>query len=221
MLEPRSTISGFVTAVIAAAFLAGTVVATGLTYLLWWALGWAAWQDYSWSRDLTLRILWACCVVAFAATLLTRVTIIGWYFRRYFRPAEEPVTPPEPIGAGPRRPSTAPWYKSGVLSFSMTLTLVALAGTTAVASAVIWVMGDVFGDWVMWLILKIIWGVFWVLCIAVVLTRVGVFRTHMLKGKAAAVPPSEAAPNVPPPQPASEQMTSEPPKQSSDKLSLE
>ena len=55
--------------------------------------------------DLTLRIFWGCCLVAVAATLLTRLTIIGWYFRRYFRSAEQAVPPPEPIGTGPRRPT--------------------------------------------------------------------------------------------------------------------
>ncbi len=213
MLEPRSTKSGFVTAVIAAAFLAGTAVGTALVYVGWWAAGWAGWLEYSWSRDLTLRILWGCCFVAFAATLLTRLTIIGWYFREYFRPSEQPIPPPEPIGAGPRRPTSAPWYKSAALSFSMTVTLVAMAGATAVASAVIWVMGDVFGDWVMWLILKIIWGVFWIVCIAVVLTRIGVFRLHMLQGKRAE---AEAAPAPEAPNPSSDQVTSDPPKPSSD-----
>ncbi len=165
---------------IAVAFLAGTAVATAL---IWSAGGGRLAGGYSWARDLTLRILWGCCFLTFTATLLTRLTIVGWYFRQYFRQAEQAVPPPEPIGTGPRRPTRAPWYKSGALSFSMTVTLVSLAGATAVASAVIWVLGDVFGDALMWLILKIILGVFWVVCIAVVLTRLGVFRMHMLKGR--------------------------------------
>ncbi len=70
----------------------------------------------------------------------------------------------------------------------MTVSLVSLTGATAIASAVIWIMGDVFGDWLMWLILKIIWGVFWVAAIAIVLTRIGVFRLHMLKAKRPAPP---------------------------------
>ena len=192
MLDPRSTKSGFVTAVIAAAFLAGTAVATALVYWGWWAAGWG-----DWSREVTLRIVWGCCIVACAATLLTRVTIIGWYFRRYFRPSEGAVPPPEPIGGGPRRPTAAPWYKSGALSFSMTVTLVALVGVTAVASVVVWVLGDFFGDWLMWVILKSLWGVMWIVCIAIVLTRIGVFRLHMLRGKRAAagddpIPPSDS-----------------------------
>ena len=148
MLDPRSTKSGFVTAVIAAAFAGrhGRRHGADLPDLVVGRLG--DWQDYSWSRDLTLRILWGCCVVALAATLLTRLTIIGWYFRRYFRPSRAGrCRRREPIGAGPRRPTGAPWYKSGALSFSMTVTLVSLAGATAIASAVIWVMGDVFGNW--------------------------------------------------------------------------
>lgn len=218
MLDPRSTKSGFVTAVIAAAFVAGTIVATGLIYLIWWLAGGVGWQDYSWPRDLTLRILWGCCVVALAATMLTRLTIVGWTFRRYFRPGEQPTPPREAIGAGPRRPAVAPWYKSGALSFSMTVSLVSLVGATAIASAVIWVMGAVFGNDLMWLILKIIWGAAWVAAIAIVLTRIGVFRLHMLKAKRAEQP----APAPPPsPQQSSDQTTSEPPQRSSDQLSLE
>ncbi len=187
MLEVRSTKSGFVTAVIAGSFLAVAVVAT----VLIWQLG--DWQNYAWSLDLTLRILWGCFIVALAATTLTRVTIIGWRFRRYFRTAEQTTPPPDPVGVGTRRPTVAPWYKSGILSFSMTVSLVAVVGVTAVASAVIWIMGAVFGDWVMWLILKILWSVAWIAIIAIVLTRVGVFRQYMKKGKRAEAEAAAAA----------------------------
>jgi hypothetical protein len=215
MLEPRSTMSGFVTAIIAGPFLVGSIVATAA---IWW-LG--DWQNYGWGLDLTLRILWGCCIVVLTAAMLTRLTIIGWYFRRYFRPAEQAVPPPDPVGAGTRRPTSAPWYKSGALSFSMTLTLVGMAGATALASAVIWIMGDVFGEWIMWLILKILWGVFWMVCIATVLTRIGVFRLHMLKARPYFPPGHEPAPPVEPTKQPSEQVTAEPPQRSSDQLSLE
>jgi hypothetical protein len=191
MSEQRPPVSRIVTALIAGAFVIGTAVATALIYLIWQLAGGAGWQEYSWPRDLTLRILWGCCVVAVAATLLTRLTIIGWHLRRYFRPAEQSTPQRDPVSGGPRRPARAPWYKSGALSFSMTVTLVSLTGATAIASAVIWIMGDVFGDWLMWLILKIIWGVYWIAVIAIVLTRIGVFRLHMLKAKQAAAAPKE------------------------------
>ena len=207
MGETRSPKSRIVTAVITGSFLGATAVATAL--IVW--LG--DWEHYRWGLDLTLRILWGCCIVAIAATLLTRLTIIGWYFRRYFRPNEPP--PPDPVSGGLRRPARAPWYKSGALSFSMTVTLVSLTGATAIASAVIWIMGAVFGDWLMWLILKIIWGVYWVVAIAIVLTRIGVFRLHMLKAK----PPN--APAQEPPRQPPEQRPQEPPQRSSDQLSLE
>ncbi len=213
MVEARSPKSKIVTAVIVSTFLAGTAVATAL--IVW--LG--DWEHYRWGLDLTLRIVWGCCIVAVAATLLTRLTIIGWYFRRYFRPSEPPP-PPDPVSGGPRRTVRAPWLKSGTLSFSMTVSLVALTGATAIASAVIWVMGAVFGDWLMWLILKIIWGVFWVAAIALVLTRIGVFRLHMLKAKKPAPPAGETTPAPQPPQP-SDQITQEPPQRSSDQFSLE
>jgi uncharacterized membrane protein len=200
MLEIRSTKSGFVTAVIAASFVGVAVVAT----VLIWCFG--DWQNYAWPLDLTLRILWGCCIVAVVATTLTRVTIIGWRFRRYFRTAEHATPPPDPVGVGTRRPTVAPWYKSGILSFSMTVSLVAVVGVTAITSAVIWVMGDVFGDWVMWLILKILWSVAWIAVIALVLTRVGVFRQYMKKGKRAA---SEAEAAAAPPEPSSDKITPE------------
>ena len=97
------------------------------------------------------------------------------------------------MGVGKRRPTTAPWYKSGALSFSMTVSLVAVVGVTAITSAVIWIMGAVFGDWVMWLVLKIVWATAWIAIIAIVLTRVGVFRMYMKKGKRAASEAEAAA----------------------------
>jgi MFS family permease len=194
MLEIRSTKSGFVTAIIAGSFLAFSIVAT---LLICW-LG--DWQNYGWALGLTLRILWGCCIVALVATTLTRVTIIGWRFRRYFRTAEQTPPPPDPVGVGTRRPTVAPWYKSGILSFSMTVSLVAVVGVTAITSAVIWILGDVFGDWVMWLVLKIVWAVAWIAAIAIVLTRVGVFRMYMKKGKRAAAEAEAAAPPEPPEQ---------------------
>jgi magnesium-transporting ATPase (P-type) len=196
MLEVRSTKSGFVTAVIAGSFLVVAIIAT----ILIWQLG--DWQNDGWALSLTLRILWGCCIVAIAAATLTRVTMVGWNFRRYFRAGEHATPPRDPVGVGVRRPTVAPWYKSGILSFSMTVSLVAVVGATAIASAVIWVMGTVFGDAVMWLILKIIWAVAWIAVIALVLTRVGVFRQYMKKGKRAAAeaakPPEQSSDKTPP-----------------------
>ncbi len=200
MLEIRSTKSGFVTAIIAGSFLAVAIVAT----ILIWCFG--DWQNYAWPFDLTLRILWGCCIVAVVATTLTRVTIIGWRFRNYFRTAEHTSPPPDPVGAGTRRPTIAPWSKSGALSFSMTVSLVAVVGVTAITSAVIWIMGAVFGDWVMWLILKIVWATAWIAIIAIVLTRVGVFRMYMKKGKRAA---SEAEAAIAAPEQSSDKITPE------------
>ena len=179
MTDQRPPKSAIVTGVIAASVLAGTAVASALIWLL------GDWQSHGWGLQLAQYILWGCCVVGLVATVLTRVTIIGWHFRRYIRPAEQPTLPRDPVSGGPRRPVRAPWYKSGALSFSMTVTLVSLAGTTAVASAVILILGaaGVFGDSLTWLILRIILGVFWVVCIITVLARVGLFRLHMLKAK--------------------------------------
>src|SRR4051812_16244101 len=68
-------------------------------------------QD-SWWLMLTLRILWGCWIVGLCALILTRVTIFGWSFRRYFR-WDEPTPPPTPAP----RPTRAPWSKGGKSSF--------------------------------------------------------------------------------------------------------
>ncbi|HVS40091.1 MAG TPA: hypothetical protein VMS17_31320, partial [Gemmataceae bacterium] len=104
MPEQRRPTSAVVTAVIAASVLAATAIASVLIWLL------GDWQDYGWGLRLTLYILWGCCIVGLIATVLTRLTIIGWYFRRYFRPAEQPTIPRDPVSGGPRRPARAPWY---------------------------------------------------------------------------------------------------------------
>ena len=75
----------------------------------------------------------------------------------------------------------------------MTVSLVAIVGVTAVTSAVIWILGAVFGDWVMWLNLKIVWATAWIAVIAIVLTRVGVFRRSMKRAKRAASEAEAAA----------------------------
>jgi hypothetical protein len=118
-----------------------------------------------------VRIVWGCCLGLCLAVGLTAVTAFGWRFRRYRRdlPAAGDGAPP------------AAWYKSGSFSFAMTVTLVSLLGACAVASLVLWMLHDVLGDGVLGLILKIIWGSWWVLCIALVLVRIGVFRVQMLR----------------------------------------
>jgi len=144
--------------------LAGSLVGgAALATVLLWRLG--DWHGHRWGLSLTLRIVWGCCLGLCLAVVLTAVTAFGWRFRRYRRAL--------PAAEG------APWYKSGAFSFAMTVTLVSLFGSCAVASLVLWMLADVLGGGVLGLVLKIIWGSWWVLCIALVLVRVGVFRVQV------------------------------------------
>jgi NADH:ubiquinone oxidoreductase subunit 5 (subunit L)/multisubunit Na+/H+ antiporter MnhA subunit len=163
MADPRSGLSGPVAWIVVASLVGVTAL---VTVLLWW-LG--DWENHGWALTLTLRIVWGSCLVGCLAAILTRVTIFGWYFRRYFHWGEEKEPSPE----APRSPP--PWPKSPAASFSITVVLVSLTGTAVIASAVLWILRDALGDWWLWTLLKIIWAVWWVAVIAVVLTRVSIF----------------------------------------------
>jgi hypothetical protein len=178
MAAPRFTKSGLITGIIAASLLAGTAVASVAIGAV------SGWKEDDWGLWLTLKILWGSCAVAVLAAVLTRVTIIGWYFRRYFRLSDpDAPPPPDPVSGGPRRPARAPWYKSGKLSFSMTVVLVSLLGAAVIAVAVLWILSDVLGKDLFWLLFRIIVAAWWVASITIVLTRVGVFRVGMLRGR--------------------------------------
>jgi hypothetical protein len=171
MGKPKSTIAGQVsTAVVLALFAAAAVT----TVVLYWA---GDWERHAWGLTLTWRIVWGCWVVIFLVTLLTRVTIFGWTFRRYFPwPAEAPAPPP--TGGVVPRPTRAPWPKSGIESFSITVVMVSLTGAAAIAIAVMWILKDVTGAWVFSLIWKVIGSVWWVLIVSTVVTRVAIFGWH-------------------------------------------
>lgn len=141
--------------------------------MIWWT---GDWEQYAWGLTLTLRILWGSWFVLALVTYLTRVTIFGWSFRRYFRWAEDNMP------AWTRfRPSKAPWSKSGAVSFSFTVLLTWLTGGCVIATVVMWILRDVTGEWVFWLVFKIIWSSWWVLMIALVLARIAVFGIQRQK----------------------------------------
>jgi hypothetical protein len=177
--------------------LVAVVTGTGIAVALMLWLG--NWE--SWGLQLALRIVLGCCVVICLATILTRVTIFGWNFRRYFRWPGEGGTPPPVVAETIPRPARAPWYKSGAASFSITVVLVSLTGAAAVASAVLWILSGVLSPWVLKLVLGIIWASWWVLCIAMVLTRISIFGWH--KKRTAKVDPlpvgTETSPEPPAP----------------------
>jgi hypothetical protein len=132
--------------------------------------------EYSWELMLTLRILWGCWIVGLFALVLTRVTIFGWSFRRYFR-WDEPSPPPTPTP----RPARAPWNKSGKSSFGFTVSMVSVTGTAAVAVVVLWMLEGIIGHWTFWLVSTIIGVTWWVAVITLVLTRIAIFGAQRHK----------------------------------------
>jgi hypothetical protein len=170
MQTRRVNVAWVVLSVVALALLGANLIATGL--IIW--LG--DWQEHRPGLTLALRIVWGSWVVAVLAMLLTRVTVFGWSFRRYFRwPGDEERPPDAP------RPTQAPWYKSGAASFAFTVTLVSLTGSVAVAVIVLWILKDVIGDGVFWLVVKILGSSWWALCVILVLVRVSIFGVQRQK----------------------------------------
>jgi hypothetical protein len=188
-MAQRLNLAWLVLSGVALALLGANLIATGL--IVW--LG--DWQGHGPGLTLALRIVWGSWVVAVLALVLTRVTLFGWSFRRYFRwPGDEDLPPEAP------RPTQAPWYKSGAASFAFTVTLVALTGSVAVVTAVLWILGDQITWPVFWLVFKILWGSWWVLSIALVVTRVSIFGWQRKK----AIEQSESGQMSEPAQPAEE-----------------
>jgi hypothetical protein len=132
--------------------------------------------EYGWALTLTFRILWGCWIVALFAIILTRITIFGWSFRRYFR-WDEPIPPPTQTP----RPTRAPWNKGGKSSFGFTVSMVSVTGTAAVAIVVLWMLEGVIGNWTFWLLCMIIGTVWWVTVITLALTRIAIFGSQRSK----------------------------------------
>jgi hypothetical protein len=160
--------------VIATFVVLGHLVATLIAIA---CLGWLG-NPESFGVTLAERILWAVWIVHALAQVLTRVTIFGWNFRRYFRPSGD-ERPPAP----PLRPTRAPWYKSGTVSFTTTVFLVALTGACGLAILVMYTLKGVVGDRVYWLVCMIIFCSWWPLVIAAVIFRVALFGKEKKRAK--------------------------------------
>jgi hypothetical protein len=187
MALTRTQLAGLILAIV----LVTLLVAFGFASLVL-AL-WGDWVNYSNALSLTNRIMWGTWVVATTATVLTFVTMFGWRFRK-LRPGEGPRALARALAAEIKPASL---FKRGSTSFTITVVLVSLFGTAVLASVLIWIIGD----WQLHrsplvLSLKIIWGTWWVLCIATVLVRVALF--NMERGKAAQAK-AEAGPKPEPP----------------------
>jgi hypothetical protein len=170
MAEQRTRWARLIPDLIVLGLLGASVIAS----LCLWFLG--DWDEYGFWLHLTLRIIWGCWIVACLATVLTKVTIFGWSFRKYFRWPGEGRPPDSRI-----RPSRAPWMKSAAASFSFTVAMVSVTGAIAIAWAVMFILKSVVGDFTYWLVSMILFAVWWVAMITLVLVRVGLFAAERKK----------------------------------------
>jgi hypothetical protein len=128
------------------------------------------WENQEAELTLAVRVIWVVWGLVAASIILTRVTVFGWSFRRYFRWDGEGDPPP-----GAPRPTKAPWYKSAAASFGFTVAIVSITGAAVLVTAAISLLMDPFRSQVYGLVVKIIWGSWWVLLITLVLIRVTIF----------------------------------------------
>ena len=169
MAKSRSSLTALISNIV----LLTLLILAALTTVLLWLVG--DWQKYGWGLGLVLRIVWGLWLLAFAATFLTRATIVGWHHRRAW-PSEWPAALYKAFSEGGRPPS---WFKSGAASFTITVILVALLGASVLASVLLWIIGTWQSDaGPLGLALKIIWGTWWVLVIVTVLVRVAIFENQ-------------------------------------------
>src|SRR5688572_27691875 len=114
--------------------LGGALMAHGLIGML------GDWENHADGLRVAQRIVWAVWALTAASVLLTRVTIFGWSFRRYFRWEGEGEPPP-----GAPRPTKAPWYKSPTASFGFTVAIVSVTGSVVIATVVLYLLMDLMG----------------------------------------------------------------------------
>jgi len=183
--------ASLITNLIVLGLFAGTLIASAC---LWW-LG--DWENHDAGLKLTLKILWGSWMGVCLATLLTQATIFGWTFRQYFRDWPEGWNPSEMFR---RRPTRAPWSKSGLASFSFTVAMASVTGLVALTMIVMWILKDVTGEWVFNLVFGILFASWWVVMIVLVLARVAVFGLQRQKslGGNGEVPPAEGPPRADP-----------------------
>ncbi len=97
-------------------------------------------------------------------------------------------------------------FRQDKVGFFVTLILILIAASTLISSIVLVWVGFATGSWGAFLAFKIVVACGWVLCIATVLTRVGIFRMQMLRAEQARLAaqgapesPSNALVPLPPP----------------------
>jgi hypothetical protein len=138
------------------------------------------WEKHTDGLTLALKIMWGLWLLTFAAVILTGVTIFGWRFRKA-QPGRGPAALARAIAEGFQ---PASWLKTTATSFTITVVLVSLLGGAVLASVLIWILGDWDkAEGPLTLALKLIWGAWWVLCIATVLVRVAIFGWQRNKAR--------------------------------------
>lgn len=170
MTQPSKGYAGLISTFVVLALLAVALIASGC---IWWT---GDWENHGWGLTLSLRIVWGLWILAALAAILTHVTIFGWSFRKYIRWTGDQL----PAWAR-FRPSRAPWEKSAAASFSFTVAMVSVTGVIGLVTIVMWILKDVVGDSVFWLVFRILGISWWVLMIGLVLARVAVFGVQRRK----------------------------------------
>jgi hypothetical protein len=190
MTKNLSGMANFITSTVVLCLLAVMVIAT----VALWFLG--DWANHSWGLTLTLRILWGIWALAALGSILTKVTIFGWSFRRYFRWDADEAPP-----ANAPRPTKAPWEKSPIISFAMSVSIVSVTGVALVATAVMWILSDVTGEEMFSLVFRWIWAGWWVVMVGLVLARVLMFDAQRKKDLGGPPDNRQADPDPGPPAP--------------------
>lgn len=131
------------------------------------------WDNHEAELTLAVRVIWVVWGLVAASIVLTRVTVFGWSFRKYFRWDGEGEPPP-----GTPRPIKAPWYKSAAASFGFTVAIVSITGVAVLVTAILSLLLNPFESQVYGLAVKIVWASWWVLLIILVLIRVTIFGLH-------------------------------------------
>ncbi len=80
-------------------------------------------------------------------------------------------------------------FRADKTGFFVTIIMLILLGAAIVTTVALWFSGldaDTF-----WIVVKLVWGSWWVLCIITVLTRLAIFRSQMMRSARETKPAEE------------------------------
>ncbi|MBI1913446.1 MAG: hypothetical protein HYS12_01620 [Planctomycetes bacterium] len=174
MSDPRAKLAMLILSIVVLSLLLPCIPTTIFLFVF------GDWKNHAWGIELTLKVMWSVWLAVLASWGLTYVTMFGWHFRRP-HPSEWPKALVRAWNEGVQPPAM---FKSASASFTITVVLVSLFGAAFLASLCLWIIGDWSEGWgPLWLALKFIWGVWWVLAIATVLVRVAIFGAHRRRAR--------------------------------------